>query len=343
LIAVPASVYNIAFILEEMKKRHDAIGGRIRLLMNPQCTTAELKQNLKRSIARIGFDHLLTASDIDETGLIPSLFYSIASDERTGFMEKTLTFCSFYARDLAIMQYDGKIKDESIRLFYVSRQSTTAAVLGGHIFEKSIHQFISEHKRKTFDAKLLVKNGKNIHFRLSFEFSDYPKNLFNKITVTTSATGKLTTVKIVLPTGSRTFDMKCKLNSKQVGWANLVPSQIVCPDFDAIQMPLIIRQDTINSSHPFHQARVEEVATVLRGYLARFKAFKVVQGALSKAELPMFPWFVYFVPSDVYVDFRFQPPHTIRGTEVVQESKDAIPQFAVSFPISKKEMISESI
>jgi hypothetical protein len=152
------------------------------------------------------------------------------------------------------------------------------------------------------------------------------------------------TVSITLAKGATFVDKKKE--SREMGWNNRIPEQANCPDYDALHLPLIIRQDTISDTHPFKYDAVSTLVGNLKKFIStkcgistnnnNFISCDALKTKLESVGLKMFPWFVYFVPNDSHKDFKFQPPKMPAKYEKDKEKIGRIAQVSVGFPTNFK-------
>lgn len=333
------------------ERRFEIVGGRIRLLMSPYLTVDELEVKLSHCITCIDFNHLVSAEHIDETGTTPSIYYSIKSSAETGFIYKSIDFCSRKAQQLAYQELMRRQKTDTLlvkRVLSSCNRSDTVCSLAGRIFEEMIHQHMRSDKPKRFRAKYLRSN---IEFELEIvQSSDkvtdwaklesdggrsYLKNLLESFSFAEN--------KVTLNVSNR-HETFADFNQSQLlePFIDWIPKQLNCPDYDALLLPFIVRQDTISNDHPFKKRRVEKLFKSLKSSPANdcYESDNGSKELIAKIQaklggLPMFPWFVYFVPDELFNSFPYQKPLTVKG----HCSKVAcnIPQFVVAFPSLNEE------
>ncbi len=185
-----------------------------------------------------------------------------------------------------------------------------------------------------------------MNFKLRFEFADQ-ENLqpaavkdkdgnvkigfdMSSLVNVTNVNGEIT-VRVTLAKGASLIDKEKA--TRAIGWTNRIPEQANCQDYDALHLPLIIRQDTISDTHPFKYDGVSKIVRVLKAFMTKncFKDQNLLD-SLKAAGLQPFPWFVYFVPSNSHKDFKFQKPKMPAEHESDEGKIRRIVQIAVGFP-----------
>lgn len=142
-----------------LKARYNLVGGRIRLLLDNNLRYEDLKERVENAVLCVSPNKLSRANVLDYFSNVPSILYSLISDERTNYRRYSIRFASDLIQDLVFSSIIiGKNVDIKI-IFGAIKNHNIAGALMGQLFESAILKYICRKSSAVLTYRKLKIDG----------------------------------------------------------------------------------------------------------------------------------------------------------------------------------------
>ena len=135
------------FCRDYFKERFNIIGGRIRLLLDNNLSMKDLKKRVRKSLACVSSEKLISVGILDYYSDIPSILYSLIPENPDTFKGYNISFSSTFIHNAVTDKLiTGQINNFQ-QFFAALKNHKIGGSLIGQIFEKAVHDYIVSTKK----------------------------------------------------------------------------------------------------------------------------------------------------------------------------------------------------
>ena len=202
-------------ILSWLEARYNLVGGRIRLLLDNNLRYEELRDRVETAVLCVSPKKLSRINALDYFTNVPSILYSLISDEKTNFRRYSIRFASDSIRDLVFGSIITGKSEDFKSIFGAMKAHNIAGSLMGQIFESTLHKYITQKLYAEFICRKLVASD-NSNSMSSTDKEDEKLIMSNFETLYYDAAKPGDLKKIIENSGKNIFLIPKQSNSAQV-------------------------------------------------------------------------------------------------------------------------------